>query len=75
MADFPIPEGHSLLEGRSKENARRALAEAEENGFGPEAVLTRADGYLIPLAAEKAAPAKKTKAATSKAAAKNEEEN
>lgn len=49
MADFPIPEGYSLLSGVTKENARKALAEAVDNGFGPESVLTRHDGFLIPL--------------------------
>lgn len=49
MAEFPIPEGYELLVGLTKENARQALAEAVENGFGPETVLTRHDGFLIPL--------------------------
>lgn len=50
MADFPIIEGYFLLGGRSKENARKAISEAQERGFGADAVLTRQDGYLIPLA-------------------------
>lgn len=49
MAEFPIPEGYYLLAGKSKENARQALAEAEENGFPAESVLTRNEGFLIPL--------------------------
>lgn len=49
MAEFPIPEGYALLVGLSKENARQALAEAVENGYGPETVLTRHDGFLIPM--------------------------
>lgn len=49
MAEFPIPEGYALLVGLTKANARQALDEAVENGFGPETVLTRHDGFLIPL--------------------------
>lgn len=49
MADFPIIEGYFLLGGRSKENARKAISEAQERGYGAESVLTRHDGYLIPL--------------------------
>lgn len=51
MADFPIIEGYFLLGGRSKENARKAIDEAQKRGFGADAVLTRQDGYLIPLSA------------------------
>lgn len=50
MADFPIPEGYFLLGGTTKENARAAIAEAQDRGFGAETVLTRHDGFLIPLA-------------------------
>lgn len=49
MADFPITEGYFLLSGRNKENARKAISEAQERGFGADSVLTRHDGYLIPL--------------------------
>ena len=49
MADFPITEGYFLLSGRNKENARKAISEAQERGYGADSVLTRHDGYLIPL--------------------------
>lgn len=49
MADFPIPEGYFLLGGINKENARTAISEAQERGFGADSVLTRHDGFLIPL--------------------------
>lgn len=71
MADFPIPEGYYLLGGVSKENARKALAEAEEGGFTADSVLTRNDGFLIPLPPEakvqkKAATSKSTASASEK---------
>lgn len=50
MADFPIPEGYYLLGGITKENARTAISEAQERGFGADTVRTRHDGFLIPLA-------------------------
>lgn len=52
MAEFPIPEGYYLLGPVNTKNAKQALAEAEENGFGPETVQTRHDGFLIPLPAD-----------------------
>lgn len=45
-----IPEGYELLSGRSRENAKAALALAEERGIDTSAVLTTPGGYLIPLA-------------------------
>lgn len=44
-----IPDGYELLVGRSRENARKALAMADERGLPPQAVLTRRSGYLIPI--------------------------
>lgn len=38
------------IPGRSRENAKKALALAEERGFPPESVRTTRDGYQIPLA-------------------------
>lgn len=49
MAEFPIPEGYALLGPVNTKVAKQALAEAVENGFGPESVLTRHDGFLVPL--------------------------
>jgi len=49
MADFPIPEGFYLLGPLTKENARTAISEAQERGFGADTVQTRHDGFLIPL--------------------------
>lgn len=44
-----IPEGYELVVGHSAENARTALASAEERGHGPETVLRSRSGYLVPL--------------------------
>lgn len=44
-----IPEGYELLSGRSRKNARKAIATAKERGFPSSVVLTQQDGYLIPL--------------------------
>lgn len=49
MSKTSIPEGFELLVGRSRENAKLAIATAEERGFPSSAVLTQSDGYLIPL--------------------------
>ena len=48
---IPIPEGFELLVGRGRENARKALALADERGFEPTAVRTSTllNGFLIPL--------------------------
>ncbi len=48
----PIPEGYELLTGRSSKNARAAIELAEERGLPTESVLTRGDGYLVPLSAD-----------------------
>lgn len=47
-----IPEGYELLSGRSGENARKALALAEDRGVDASQILTQTDGYLIPLDAD-----------------------
>lgn len=52
MARIGIPDGYELLAGRSRDNAREAIARADGRGLPPEAVLTRRDGYLIPLGAD-----------------------
>lgn len=52
MAEFPIPEGYYLLGPVNTKTAKQALAEAEENGFAPETVQTRSDGFLVPLPRE-----------------------
>lgn len=44
-----IPEGYELVVGHSTENAKTALATAEERGLGPETVLRSPSGYLVPL--------------------------
>jgi len=44
-----IPEGYELLSGRSRKNARKAIATAKERGLPSSAVLTQQDGYLLPL--------------------------
>lgn len=49
MAPMAIPEGYDLLPTRSRSNARKAIALAEERGYSSEVVLSRSDGYLIPL--------------------------
>lgn len=46
---LPIPEGFDLLPNRSRDNARKAIALAEERGYDSFSVLSRSDGYLIPL--------------------------
>lgn len=45
----PIPEGYELLSGRTRQNAITALATAEERGLDSALVLSRSDGFLIPL--------------------------
>lgn len=47
-----IPEGYELLSGRGSANARRAIELAEERELDSSTILTRTDGYLIPLSAE-----------------------
>jgi len=49
MARTVIPEGYDFLPDRSRDNARKALALAEERGLEADVVLTVTDGYLIPL--------------------------
>ena len=44
-----IPEGYELLAGRNRENAKKALATAEERGLPTSVVLTHPEGYLIPV--------------------------
>lgn len=44
-----IPEGYELISGRSRENAIKAIALAEERGISSEAVLSWQEGYLVPL--------------------------
>lgn len=51
-----IPEGYELLAGRSRDNARAALAAAEERGLDVSTVLTVRDGYLIPLGDSESGP-------------------
>lgn len=43
-----IPAGMAFLAGRSRENARAALAAAEAAGFEPSSVRTQQGGYLLP---------------------------
>lgn len=52
-----IPDGYELLPVRSRENAKAALAAAEEKGFDPSTVLTHPEGYLIPLTEDEKAAA------------------
>jgi len=42
-----IPEGYELIQGRSGENARKALSLAQERGHPVESVRTTTDGYLV----------------------------
>lgn len=49
MSPTGIPDGYELLVGRSRDKARAALALADERGLKPQEVLTRYDGYLIPI--------------------------
>lgn len=42
-----IPEGYELHAGRGRENAKAALAIAEERGFPAASVLTHPEGYLV----------------------------
>ena len=42
-----IPEGYELHAGRGRENAKKALATAEERGLPASSVLTHPEGYLI----------------------------
>ncbi len=44
-----IPEGYELHAGRGRENAKKALATAEERGLPASSVLTHPEGYLIPV--------------------------
>lgn len=45
-----IAKGFGLIAGRSRENAKAALAAAEEAGLTPAVVLTNDDGYIVPEA-------------------------
>lgn len=45
---------YDILPGRNSENAKKAIALAEERGFPAESVLTFRDGYKVPLADEDA---------------------
>lgn len=48
-----IPEGHELLSGRNRQNAKEALMAAVDRGFPEQAVLTHPEGYLIPTGESK----------------------
>lgn len=48
-ATTSIPEGYEFLSGRTRDNARTAIADAVERGFPESTVLTVHDGYLVPI--------------------------
>ena len=44
----PLHTCKSLLHGRNRENAKKAISTAEERGLPTSSVLTHPEGYLIP---------------------------